>query len=140
MYLPSAVGSCRGGWRLAIGVHAGLAVHRLAVVHPLRHRGLGADRAGVVDRDVDVLAFAGGHAVEERHGDAVQDERAAHVPRLVALSADRRDRGIRVARARHLAAEREMRGVVHLEIAPRPVLAEVGERGVDQRRLPATAP
>ena len=47
--------------------------------------------------------------------------------RLFALSANRRDLGIRVSAARHLSAEREMRGVVHLVVAPRPVLAEVGE-------------
>jgi hypothetical protein len=31
------------------------------------------------------LPFAGRHAVEQRHGNAVEDECAAHVPRLIAL-------------------------------------------------------
>ena len=66
MYLPSAVGNLQRRLAPRSRMHARLAIDRRAVVHPLRHRGLGADRASVVDRDVDVLAFAGRHAVEER--------------------------------------------------------------------------
>src|SRR4051812_41629457 len=103
-------------------MHARLAIHRLTVVHPLRNRGLGADGAGVVNRHVDVLSLARAHPVEERDGDAVQDKGAAHVPGLMALSADWRDACVRVTRAGHLPAEGEMGGVIHLQIAPRSVL------------------
>ncbi len=53
----------------------------------------------------------------------------------MALSANGRDGCIRVTRTRHLAAEREMGRVVHLQITPWPILPEVGERGVDQRAV-----
>ena len=58
--------------------------------------------------------------------------RAAHVPGLIAFAADGRYRGVGITRAGHCAAQREMCTVVHLVIAPRAILAEVRQRGVDQ--------
>ena len=117
-------------------MHAGLAVHGFAEIHPVWYRALGADGAGIVDRHVDVLALARSHAVEQRDGDGVQHKRTAHVPGLIALAANRRDGRIGIPRARHCAAQREMRGIVHLQIVPRPILPEVGERGVNQALVP----
>ena len=51
----------------------------------------------------------------------------AHVPGLIALATNRRDGRIGIPCARHGAAQREMRGIVHLQIAPRSILPEVGE-------------
>src|SRR5690606_40377811 len=71
--------------------------------------------------------------IEQSDGDAVQHESAAHVPGLMALAANGRLLRIRVARARHLAAEREMGRIVHAVVSPRTVLTEVGERSEERR-------
>ena len=52
-------------------MHAGLAVHGFAEIHPVGDRALGADGAGIMDCHVDVLALARRQAVEQRHGDGV---------------------------------------------------------------------
>jgi hypothetical protein len=74
-----------------------------------------------------MYSLAGRHAVEEGQRDAVQREHAAHVPGL-GPCADRRERGIGIAGAGHVATEGQVGGIVHPIVAPGTVLTEVGQR------------
>src|SRR5215469_10750561 len=107
MYLPSAVGSCNGGCRFGL---ACMPVWRY-IVEP---------------------AFARAHALDQGGCDTVKHEGTAHVPSMVAFATDRRLLWIGVARTRHLSAKGKMGDIVRDIVTPGTVLAEVGERGVDQ--------
>src|SRR6516164_2282229 len=134
-YLPSRVGSSSGGRRRGA---ACMPVWRYRVSPKYIQWGTAPSvpmaQASWIATSMYWLARR--QAVEQRDGDGVQHKHTAHVPGLIALAANRRDAHIGIPRARHCATQREMRGIVHLQIVPRPILPEVGERGINQAIVP----
>ena len=112
-----------------------LASQHLAAVDVVGDRRLGRQRAGLVDRRVDILPLPGNRSVDQRGHDGHVGEMTAHVPGVAAAGRDRRRiRHVRlvIAAGGHLAARRHVQQVAGEVIPPRAGLAERGQRAHDQ--------